>query len=113
MDKHMSAAEYLSRKGKRKWNNQPTEYRGVKYASKKEAASAGKLDDLRDSGEIVSWTRQVPFSLPGGAKHYVDFLAFLPDGTFRLIEVKGRDLPMGKLKRRQVEELYQVRIEVW
>ena len=45
-------------------------------------------------------------------RHYVDFMVCLPDDTFRYLEVKGRDLPMGKLKRKQVEDIYKIQIEL-
>lgn len=89
-----------------------TEYNGRVYDSIKEANFARDLDLLKRSGNILSWVPQVRFDLEGKAKHYVDFLIFYPDQTFRLVEIKGRDLAMGKLKRRQTEEKYQVKIEV-
>lgn len=56
--------------------------------------------------------RQVGFDLPGGARHFIDYVLFYVDGTVEFVEVKGRDLPMGKLKREQVEALYPVEIKV-
>lgn len=124
----MTAEQYKVRKTGRpsKWKNQPTEYNGIRYDSKKEAAYARRLDAMQRSSEIVSWIRQVKFDLPGGAKHYVDFMLIetfvvfseenRPDSkakpVVRFVEVKGRDLPMGKLKRQQVEELYGIEIEI-
>ena len=55
---------------------------------------------------------RVPLRLPGGVKHFLDFVEFWTDGSTRFVEVKGRDLPMGKLKRHQVEELYGIKIVV-
>ena len=39
-------------------------------------------------------------------------MVFYDDGVFSLIEVKGRDLAAGRLKRAVVEEKYGVGIEV-
>ena len=36
----------------------------------------------------------------------------IPFWSVEFIEVKGRDLAMGKLKRRQVEELYHIKVKV-
>ena len=90
------------------------------YASKKEAQFAADLVLRKAAGEVWFWLEQVPFKLPGGSKHRVDFMVFYPlpkdilletpIERWELIEIKGRDLPMGKLKRQQVEELYNVKI---
>lgn len=110
----MSAAEYRNRLTVKpsKYRNVRTEYNGVKYDSKKEAEFAAQLDFHQQNGACLSWTRQVPFRLPGGVIHRVDFMVFELNGTVTLFEVKGLDLGAGKMKRKQVEELYQVRIEV-
>jgi|GEM_PF-3152594 len=101
-----------------KYHAQPTEYNGRRYDSKAEANHAMYLDSLKAQGIILSWVPQVSFPLPGGAVHRVDFMLLfppMPGGTVPLVafqEKKGRDLPMGKLKRKQVEELYKIHIEV-
>lgn len=92
-------------------------YNGVLYASKKEAKFAAELDLRKKAGDISFWLRQVPFALPGGSVYRLDFMAFtrLDDEAAWLvdyIEVKGRDLPMGKLKRHQTEEIYHISIRV-
>lgn len=82
------------------------------YDSRLEARFAALLDQYQRAGMIRSWTRQVPFRMPDGSIHRVDFMVFYEDGTFSLIEVKGRDLPQGRLKRSIVEELYGVVVQV-
>jgi len=86
---------------KHKFKAKPTVYDGIKYGSKKEANYAFKLDLAKKSGELLFYLRQVPFDLPGGFKHRIDFLEFWADGTAKFVEVKGMDLPMGKLKRKR------------
>ena len=39
-------------------------------------------------------------------------MAIRSDGGIEYIEVKGRDLELGKMKRRQCEEIYGIHIEV-
>lgn len=63
------------------------------------------------SGEVLFFLCQVPFSLPG-MKYIADFQVFLADGTVEFIDVKGRDTPMSKAKRKAVEELYPVTIKI-
>ena len=89
-----------------------TECDGIKFSSKKEARYYQELRARQHIGEVKFFLMQVPFRLPGGAKHLLDFAEFWTDGTVHFVEVKGRDLPMGKLKRHQVEELYGIKIVV-
>lgn len=103
-------------KVKSKYNAIPTVYETiygpVRFPSKKEAAEAQKIDLLSRAGEIKSYLMQVPFKLPGGVVHRVDFGIINLDGTVTWREAKGKDLGMGKLKRRQTQELYHIVIEV-
>jgi len=95
-----------------KFHAQQTEADGIKFHSKKEARYFRELQARQHMGEIKFFLMQVPFRLPGNVKHYLDFMAVRPDGQIEYIEAKGRDLPMGKLKRKQVEELYGIKIVV-
>ena len=94
-----------------KYNATKTEYRGVRYDSKREARFAADLDLRIMAGEVRFWLRQVPFQLIASA-YRVDFVVFETDGSTHFIEVKGYDTPVGKLKRKQTEALYPVKIEV-
>jgi hypothetical protein len=85
---------------------------GIRYHSKAEGRYAANLNNLVKAGAIKFYLRQIGFDLPGHSRHFVDFLIFYPDGTWKFVEAKGRDLPLGKLKRRQVEELYGIKVEV-
>jgi len=101
-----------------KFHAKITEADGIKFHSKKEARVFRELQARKANGEIKFFLMQVPFLLPGVAengkrtRHYLDFMAIRSDGQIEYIEVKGRDLPMGKLKRRQTEEIYGIHIEV-
>lgn len=86
---------------------------GWVYPSKLQARCAQWLRARQAAGEVRWFIEEVPFRLPGHVVHRIDFLAVLANGEVQLIDAKGRDHAMGKLKRRQVEELYGVQIQLW
>jgi hypothetical protein len=109
----------------------PNKYHAVRtghYASKREAQYADELVLRKKAGDIGFWLEQVRMPLPGEytdkrghkrqAAYLLDFVTFslAPNepGLWRIefVEVKGKDLPMGKLKRVQTEELYGISIAV-
>lgn len=90
----------------------PTELDGIKFASKAEARYYATLKLRQAAGEVVFFLRQVPFHLPGGVKYVADFLEFHADGSCHVVDVKGMETAAFKAKRKQVEALYPVRIEV-
>jgi hypothetical protein len=85
---------------------------GTRCPSRKHMQYHNDLVFAHKSGCIKLFLREVPFDLPGGVKHRVDYLIFNLDGTYQFVEVKGRDLYVGKMKRKQVEEIYGIKIEV-
>lgn len=94
-----------------KFHAKPTEHKGQRYDSQKEARYAMELPIRAAAGEVVFWLRQVPFHLPGGVVYRVDFQEFLSDGTVRFVDVKGHRTESYKAKKRMVEALYPVEIE--
>ena len=112
-EEQLRAIGRLSTKTKRdKYNRSPVQERtvdGIIFDSKKEMNYYLKL---KIDPDIKFFLRQVPFDIPGGYKHRVDFMAVMKDGSIRWIEVKGMDLPQGKMKRKQVESIYNITIEV-
>lgn len=101
-----------SKPKKSKYNNEKTEYNGIKYDSKLEASYAVHLDMAKKHGLIGYWLRQVPFELPGGVRYRVDFLVVGGPEGIRYVDVKGRETDLFKLKKKQVESLYPVEIEI-
>ena len=95
-----------------KMGNIVTIVEGIRFQSKAEGKYATNLNLLVKAGAIKFYLRQVGFDLPGHSRHFVDFLIFYPDGTWKFVEAKGRDLPLGKLKRRQVEEIYGISVKM-
>lgn len=95
-----------------KFRAKPSEADGIIFASKKEMDYYRELLLRKKSGEVLFFLRQVPFHLPGNVRHVIDFVEFWSDGTVHVVEVKGYDTPMGRLKRKQVEAIYPITIEV-
>lgn len=95
-----------------------TEYNGITYDSKAEARFAQELDLKVKAGQIKYWLRQIPFYLPAGIVYRCDFMVVHEDPAgeqgqwVQYFDVKGMDTPVSKLKRKQVEALYPVKIQV-
>ncbi len=83
----------------------------IKFPSQLERSIFDTLNALKVRGEVLFFLRQVSFDLPAGIRHVVDFLVFCQDRAL-FIEAKGKELALGKLKRQQVEELYNIDIHV-
>lgn len=101
----------LKKKKKNKFGAKSCVFGGIKFPSKLEMHCYQYLETMQDCGVVKYIIRQVPFDLPGGTTHKVDFMA-VTDKDNVFIEAKGRDLALGKLKRLQVEELYKITISV-
>lgn len=95
-----------------KMRNIRTKVDGFNFDSKMEARYYGQLKLLMAAGEISYFLRQVPFHLPGNVTYRCDFVVFYPNGRVRYIDVKGHETAMFRMKKKQVEELYPVEIEV-
>lgn len=89
---------------------------GIMFHSAKEAAVYSRLKLLREQGKLDYFLRQVPFDLPGGVKYMCDFMLIWKHTlgiTIEWVDVKGYDTPVSKMKRKQVEALYGVKISIW
>lgn len=95
-----------------KFKAQRTENDGIKFDSKREARYYDELKLRQRAGEVIFFLRQIPFDLPGGVKHRVDFQEFHSDGTVHFVEIKGYDTKEGKARRKMVESLYPIEIEI-
>jgi hypothetical protein len=96
-----------------KFQARPTWRGDIRFPSKLQATHYDELLLLQRSGHIRYFVREIPFDLPGNTKHRVDWMIVIADREPLYAESKGHDVPLGKLKRRQVEELYGVRILLW
>lgn len=89
-----------------KFNATRTEYNGVVYDSKLEAAAAEMLDLMKLGGLVTRWERQVKFELHAELIYRADFQVWYAKGRPRVIDMKGYPTPDFKLKKRLFESLY-------
>lgn len=85
---------------------------GKKFPSKLEARYYDKLLALQASGQVIFFLRQIPFDLPGSVRYVCDFQVFYSNGEVSFIDTKGKDTPLSQAKRKIVEDLYPIRIEI-
>lgn len=83
----------------------------IKFPSKLERDCYLVLKKLQEEKKILFFLRQIGFDLPAGYRHFVDFLIF-KEGTAFFVESKGRDLAVGRMKREQVEDLFNIKVHV-
>ena len=100
------------RQVRHKFHAKPTTTNNIKFASKAEAKYYRELLLRQKAGEVLFFLRQVPMHFPGGTVYRVDFQEFHADGTVHFVDVKGMETEVFKLKKREVEALYPVEIEV-
>lgn len=95
-----------------KFNAKPVKNDGHHFDSKLEFAYFNKLNLEKAAGHVLFFVRRVPFHLPGGVKYVCDFCVFYTDGTVRFIDTKGLETKDFIMKKKIVEELYPVEIEI-
>jgi hypothetical protein len=99
-----------------KGNKYSAEHSG-KYASKREAAYAVKLDSLQRAGVIRELREQHRIVLvPGDGKlrpivYIADFTYIDADGQFHVVDAKGFKTPVYRLKKRMAALLLHIEIE--
>lgn len=96
---------------KHKFNAKRCESDDIKFPSLLERNCYLTLKKMQEDEKILFFLRQIPFDLAGKSKHQIDYCVFTKEEVF-FIEAKGRDLPLGKLKRNQVEDIYNIKIFV-
>lgn len=103
----------------KKQNTHASKYRavatsidGFRFDSKKEAKYYCDLKIRVRLGEVSYFLRQVPIHLPGNVKYIVDFLEFYPDGGVKYVDVKGFKTRAFIDKKKMVEGIYPIKIEV-
>lgn len=85
---------------------------GKSFPSKLEARYYDKLRLLQNNGQVLFFLRQIPFDLPGKIKYVCDFQVFYSNGEISFVDTKGKDTALSQTKRKMVEELYPVTIEI-
>jgi hypothetical protein len=99
---------YISRFGS-KYGNRRTEFNGKQYDSKYEARIAQELDLRMKAGEFTQIDAQYRIKLyvylPDGSKadiftYICDFRCHKPDGSYLLVEAKGKVTETYRIKRK-------------
>lgn len=87
---------------------------GANFASRLERDYYEQLLLRWKAGEVLWFTRQVPFWLEGGVKYIVDFFVAesLPTFHIRLIDTTGMMTPTKKNKLRQLKARYNLDVEI-
>lgn len=95
-----------------KYGNKITTVDGIRFDSKREAQYYRELLLRKAAGEVSYWLRQVPIHLPGGTRYVLDFLVFFVDQAKppEYVDVKGRETATFRLKRREVQHHYPIRV---
>ena len=93
-----------------KFKNKRVEVDGIQFQSQREAARYGVLKMLRQAGHVDWFIMQTPFRMPGGIKYVADFLVVWADGRVTVEDAKGVRTQVYVNKKKQVEELYGVKI---
>jgi len=93
-----------------KYNAIRTEVNGIKFPSKRESRYYQDLLLAQKSGELLFFLRQIPFDLIGGVRYVCDFMEFWRNGEIRFTDCKGFSTDIYKLKKKQVETLYPIKI---
>lgn len=98
-------------KGRRsKYGSQRTEVNGIWFDSKREARYYQGLLLAERTGGLLVHVRQVSFSLPGGVRYLCDFAELWRNGQVRFVDCKGFRTSLYRLKKKQVEALYPIKI---
>jgi hypothetical protein len=116
----MTAAEYKAKNGfepgkpkPSKYNAQPTEVDGIRFASRAEAKRYHQLKAFQEMGRIQNLKLQVPFICEVNrrvvCKYIADFV-YVEDGRRVVEDVKGMLTPLYKLKKRLMEACHNVEI---
>lgn len=99
-------------KAKSKYHAKSVSVDGLKFPSKKEADFYVQLKLLTQAGEISGFCRQPRFVVTYGddnnkAVEYVsDFIIFNNDGTYKIVDTKGLETNVFKLKMKSFYEKY-------
>jgi hypothetical protein len=95
-----------------KFKAKPVKKFGIYFKSQLEYHFYQHLELQKKAGIVLFYLRNIRFDLPGGVKCEIDYLVFYTNGTARIIDVKGHETREFKLKKKMVEELYPVEIEL-
>ena len=110
--------QYRDGKGRRKYRNQPVELDGIRFDSKREATYYAELKLREKAGEVGGVELQKRFPILGPAGElvctYVADFAFWDhrEDRFRVVDTKGVETDVFKLKRKMMRAFNGIDIEV-
>ena len=99
-------------KKKSKYGARKVTVDGIKFDSQLEADYYVQLKLLQRAGQIDGFCRQGRFVVTEGAngeratEYVCDFVVFYPNGTFQIVDTKGVETEVFKLKRKAFAEKY-------
>lgn len=109
----------IPKKAKSKYNSRKISIDGILFDSQAEANYYCNLKILLKIGKIDGFGRQIRFVITDGkngekgTEYVADFVVFYPDGTYRIVDVKGVQTPVFKLKVKCFREKYpKLKIEL-
>lgn len=116
----MTAAEFRAEKPtkRNKYGAKKTTIDGITFDSKAESDYYALLKMREKAGEVSGVEMQHPFALVGPdglliATYRCDFAFWdLVEGRFRVIDVKGVETPVFKLKRKLMKSFLGINVEV-
>lgn len=86
----------------------------ITFASKAEAQAYATLLILRQKNEITKLELQPVFKFPMGYEYRADFRVTWSDGREEVIDVKGFETPVFKLKAKNMAYFYpDVKLRLW
>ena len=108
-----ASAEIEQQAKRSKYGNKVTRVDGIRFDSKREADYYQQLKLRKAAGEVSYWLRQVPLHQPGGTRYVVDFLVFFTgDRAPEYVDAKGHETPIFRLKRREIEHHYPIKLVI-
>lgn len=106
-------------KKRSKYNARKVRVDGIAFDSQTEANYYCRLKLLLRAGEIDGFCRQARFVVTEGrngergTEYVTDFVVFYPDGTYRIVDVKGVKTDAFRLKVKCMREKYpKLKIEL-
>ena len=98
-------------KKRSKYKNVPLKVDGIRFDSRKEANHYLVNKERKKNGELIDFFMQVRYMLPGGVRFYLDFVEIKKGGEIDYVDVKGVRTAVYRIKKRQVEEIYNIKIK--
>jgi hypothetical protein len=102
----LSEHKEMTRTGRNKYGAVRTTVDGISFASRKEAEYYILLREELKAGGILGFARQPRFPIGAGHEYVADFMVVLKDGTCEVVEVKGVETDLYKLKKSYFDSIY-------